>query len=145
MQLQQRNKYLETTIQTAKPAQLLIMLYDGAIRSCRAAIEAIKAKQITEANVQLQKSQQIINEFIITLDQSSPLAEGLTQLYEYFKARLTEANMTKTAEPAEEVLGYLVELKETWIQAAKVVNQASAPAAGAPYGSYTPSTHTTVV
>ncbi|MFS0725891.1 flagellar export chaperone FliS [Paenibacillus sp. 1P07SE] len=145
MQLQQRNKYLETTVQTASPAQLLIMLYDGAIRSCRAAIAAIGAGQIAETNTHLQKVQAIIDEFIITLDQSSPMAPSLMQLYDYFKTRLTEANITKTAEPAEEVLGYLVEMKETWIQAAKAINQAQGAPAGAQYGSYNPSTHTTVV
>ncbi|WP_020619543.1 flagellar export chaperone FliS [Paenibacillus daejeonensis] len=145
MQLQQRNKYLETTIQTASPAQLLIMLYDGAIRACRAGIAAIGDNQVAEANTQIQKAQQIINEFIITLDQSSPLAPGLMQLYDYFKTRLTEANMTKTAAPAEEVLGHLMEMKETWIQAAKAINQSQGAPAGGQYGSYNPSTHTTVV
>ncbi|GBF76276.1 flagellar export chaperone FliS [Paenibacillus sp. 598K] len=145
MQLQQRNKYLETTVQTASPAQLLIMLYDGAIRASRAAIAAIEAGQIAETNTQLQKVQAIIDEFVITLDQSSPLAPGLLQLYDYFKTRLTEANVTKTAAPAEEVVAYLVEMKETWIQAAKVVNQAQGAPAGGQYGSYHPSTHTTVI
>jgi len=145
MQLQQRNKYLETTVQTASPAQLLIMLYDGAIRACRAAIAAIEAGQIAETNTQLQKVQAIIDEFVITLDQSSPLAPGLLQLYDYFKTRLTEANVTKTAAPVEEVMGYLVEMKETWIQAAKVVNQTQGASAGGQYGSYHPSTHTTVI
>ncbi|UJF33193.1 flagellar protein FliS [Paenibacillus hexagrammi] len=41
---QQQNKYLENTIRTATPSQLLIMLYDGAIRSCKQAIDAIQKK-----------------------------------------------------------------------------------------------------
>jgi len=123
MQLQQRNKYLETTVQTATPAQLLIMLYDGAIRFCRQAIEAIKENKYTEANANLLKVQNIVSEFIITIDRNSPLSENLLKLYEYFNSRLIEANMKKSVESAEEVLGYLIELKETWMQAAKQINQ----------------------
>ncbi|MCR2806728.1 flagellar export chaperone FliS [Paenibacillus soyae] len=131
MQLQQqRNKYLETTMQTATPAQLLIMLYDGAIRFCKQAIEAIKARNYMDANVNLVKVQQIINEFIITIDRSLPISANLLSLYDYFNTRLIEANIKKKAEPAEEVLSYLVDLKETWIQASKKQNQLTGQAYG---------------
>lgn len=145
MYSQHRNKYLETTIQTASPAQLLIMLYDGAIRFCRAGIEAIKSNHIAEANTNLLKTQEIINEFIITLDQSSPLAENLLKLYEYYKYLLTEANLKKDVKPAEEVLGYLIEMKETWVLAAKQLNQSAASAGGSTNGSYAPATRSTFV
>lgn len=118
----QRNKYVETTIQTATPAQMLIMLYDGAIRFSRAALEAIQQQNHQEVHNNLIKVQDIISEFTITLDQSSPMAEGLMQLYEYFLFRLREANIKKQPEPIQEVLGYLIELKEVWIEAGKKVN-----------------------
>jgi flagellar protein FliS len=141
MQLQQRNKYLETTIQTASPAQLLIMLYDGAIRFCRQGIEAIKGNNYQDANTNLLKAQDIINEFIITIDRSSPMADNLLRLYEYFNTRLIEANMKKMIEPAEEVLTHLLDLKETWVQAAKQYNQL----VGQSSGSTLKATHSTVV
>ncbi|CAM4389375.1 flagellar export chaperone FliS [Paenibacillus alkaliterrae] len=122
----QRNKYLETTIQTATPAQLLIMLCDGAIRFSRLAIEAINNNELQIVNTNLIKVQNIISEFIITIDRSSSVAEQLLKLYEYFNYRLIEANMKKSIEPIQEVLGYLVEMKETWIQANKLVNSSSA-------------------
>ncbi|MBO9607982.1 MAG: flagellar export chaperone FliS [Paenibacillaceae bacterium] len=120
--LQQQNKYLENSIQTSTPAQLVIMLCDGAIRFCKAGAEAIKKKKYAEANRYLIKTQRIINEFIITLDRSLPIADELLRLYDYFNYRLIQANSKKDAEPAEEVLQYLIELKETWTQAAKIVN-----------------------
>jgi flagellar secretion chaperone FliS len=115
----QHNKYLEVTVQTASPAKLLIMLSDGAIRFCKQAIEALHQKRYEEANKYLFKVRDIILEFVITLDKKSPVAEGLTKLYDYFIFKLIEANTTKHAEPAEEVLGYLLELKDTWKQAAE--------------------------
>ncbi|MCA0757560.1 flagellar export chaperone FliS [Paenibacillus sp. N4] len=142
MQLQQqRNKYLETTVQTASPAQLLIMLYDGAIRFCRRGIEAIKEQNYADANTNLLKVQNIISEFIITIDRSSPISENLIRLYEYFNLRLIEANMKKDVESAEEVLGYLIDLKETWIQTAKQSNLL----AGQPNAAAFAATRSTVV
>lgn len=133
MQLQQRNKYLQSTIQTATPGQLLIMLYDGAIRFCRQGIEAIKEQRYSDANTSLLKVQDIVSEFIITIDRSNPISENLLKLYEYFNARLIEANMKKDVEPAEEVLAHLIDLKETWIQAAKQYNQLAAQANGSTF------------
>jgi flagellar protein FliS len=115
----QRNKYMENTVQNATPAQLLIMLIDGATRFCKMGISAIEQQNHAEANLNLGKVQDIVSELIITLDRQSAVADGLLRLYEYFNFRLTEANIQKKAEPAQEVLGYLLELKEVWIQAAK--------------------------
>lgn len=126
----QRNKYFESTVQTATPAQLLIMLCDGAIRFSRLSIEAIKQKNHQDANQHLVRVQDIISEFIITLDHTSPLSQNLLRLYEYFRTRLIEANTKKDEGPVEEVLGYLIELKETWIQAAKLANTANAATQG---------------
>jgi flagellar protein FliS len=115
----QRNKYMENTVQNATPAQLLIMLIDGATRFCKLGISAIEQKNHADANLNLGKVQDIVSELIITLDRESAVADGLLRLYEYFNFRLAEANIQKKVEPAQEVLGYLLELKEVWIQAAK--------------------------
>lgn len=117
----QRTQYLEKTLQSATPAQLLIMLCDGAIRFNKQAIEAINQKNFEDANHYLGKVQDIIGEFVITLDQKSPVADHLLRLYDYFLVRLTEANIKKETEPAEEVLSYLLELKTTWMEASKLV------------------------
>ncbi|WP_274362528.1 flagellar export chaperone FliS [Paenibacillus thermotolerans] len=126
---QQPNKYLETAVQTASPQQLLIMLYDGGIRFCRAGAEAIRQKRYEDANKSLCRVQDIINEFIITLDRNAPVAKGLLALYEYMNHQLIQANIKKDEEIVQEVLGYLQELKETWVQAAK-----SAAGAGPKHG-----------
>jgi flagellar protein FliS len=140
-QQQQRNKYLQTTVQTAPPQQLLIMLYDGAIRFCRQGIDAIKEQNYVLANTSFLRTQDIINEFIITIDRTSPLSENLINLYEYFNSRLIEANMKKDVEPAVEILAHLMELKEIWIQAAKQSNQIAGQANGITFAA----THSIVV
>jgi flagellar secretion chaperone FliS len=117
---QQQNKYLENTVHTATPAQLLIMLYGGAIRNTKMGIEAIRQNQFDDANNYLYKAQDIIKEFMSTLDHTSPIADGLMQLYEYFIFQLIEANTKKETGPAEEVVAFLTDLKNTWIEAAKL-------------------------
>lgn len=145
MQLQQRNKYLETTIQTATPAQLLLLLFDGAIRHCRIGVEALKSNKVSVASESLLKVQSIINEFIVTLDRSSPLADSLLQLYDYFLRRLVEANVQKSAVPAEEVLAYLIELKETWMQAVKQTSGNSVYSGATANGAASAAVRTTVI
>lgn len=119
MMQNQRNKYMETAIQTATPAQLLIMLYDGAIRFCKGGIEAIRNQDNEEANRCICRAEDIILEFVVTMDKSASVAEGLIKMYDYMYFRLVEANAKKEIEPIEEVLGYLLELRQTWIQASK--------------------------
>lgn len=126
MIVSQQMKYLETAVQTASPSQLLIMLYDGAIRFCRIGMEAVRKKNYEEANTNLIKCQNIIRELMVTLDQNSPLADPLNKLYDYFIYLLIQGNTKKQLEPLEEVLGYLTELKETWVQAAKEIQSGKA-------------------
>jgi flagellar protein FliS len=132
IQIQQRNKYLETSIQTATPSQLLIMLFDGAIRFCKGGIDAIKNSDLEEANRCICRAEDIIMEFVVTLDKSAPIAEDLVKMYDYMYFRLIEANTKKAVEPIEEVIGFLSEMRETWIQAAKQLS--NSPQQGAVNG-----------
>ncbi|GGF96461.1 flagellar export chaperone FliS [Paenibacillus aceti] len=115
------DKYKKTSVQTSTPSQLLLMLYDGAIRFVRGGIEGIKEQDHNKTNTQLNKAQAIISELTATLDRSYEVSEGLAALYEYMNHLLIEANIKKQEGPAEEALGYLLELRESWAQAAKMV------------------------
>jgi len=118
------NKYLETAVQTASPAQLLIMLYDGVIRYCRQSIKYLEVKDYSNVNTNLLKAQSIISELRVTLDNKFPISQELHRIYEYFGFRLIQANIKKDASQVEEVLEYILELKEAWIEATKsTVNQ----------------------
>ncbi len=113
------DKYFENNIKTASPAQLLLMLYDGAIRFLKIAIDSTNKHDFANANKHYQKTQNIIQEFIITIDKNAPIAKQLVPLYDYFYRQLVQANIHKDVAPAEEVLSYLVELRETWYQASR--------------------------
>lgn len=114
-------KYQQNHIQTASPGQLLLMLYDGAIRFVRLGIDGIQKQDTSKTNVNLQKAQSIINEFIASLDMNIEISKQLYQLYEYMNYSLIQANIKKDDQKAEEVLGHLIELREAFVQANREV------------------------
>lgn len=115
------NSYRNSAVQTASPAKLLIMLYDGAIRFINAGIEGISVADYQKANTNLGKAQSIISELSATLDRSMPISSNLEALYEYITHLLMKSNIDKNESPAKEALGYLKEMRETWAEASKVV------------------------
>jgi flagellar secretion chaperone FliS len=112
-------KYQQTQLQTAPPAQLLLMLYDGAIRFVRIGISGIDENNYEKANNYLCKTQAVINELIAALNYEYPVANTLYQVYEYMIHQLIQSNVKKNKKPAIEVLDYLVDLREAWFTASK--------------------------
>lgn len=108
--------YANTKIQTATPAQLTLMLYDGAIKFCNLAINAVEEGQIEMANTNIKKVEAIIAEFRATLNFKYPVAKDFDNVYEYLGRRLLEANLHKDKEILEEVLSHLRVMRETWTE-----------------------------
>ncbi|MBY7738399.1 flagellar export chaperone FliS [Paenibacillus polymyxa] len=113
-------KYKQSSVQTSTPGQLIIMLYDGAIRFVRAGLDGISSNDIAKANINLVKAQSIISELMSTLNYSYDISKNLYALYEYMNYLLIQTNIKKKIESGEEVLGYLQELRETWITVNKL-------------------------
>ncbi len=111
--------YANTKIQTATPAQLTLMLYDGAIKFCNLAINAVEEGQIEAANTNIKKVEAIIAEFRATLNFKYPVAKDFDNVYEYLGRRLLEANLHKDKEILEEVLSHLRVMRETWTEVMK--------------------------
>lgn len=112
-------QYQKSSIETASREQILIMLYDAAIQFLNKAKVAMENHEIENTHNNLMGAQNIIKEFINSLDHevAPQLAENLTSLYEYFLRRLVQANIKHQIEPIDEVLKYLKSLKATWEQA----------------------------
>ena len=107
-------KYNNSKILTASPAELTLMLYDGAIKFCNIAIMGIEHKDIEKAHNNITKVQRIIEEFRATLDHKYPVAEDFDRVYVYLLRRLLEANMKKDKEILEEVNMHLRSMRDTW-------------------------------
>ena len=106
--------YKQNSIQTASPADLTLMLYEGAIKFCNIALSAIEKKDLMRANENIIKAQKIIVEFRATLDFSYSVAKDFDLVYDYIYRRLVQANLKKDAEILEEALGYIKEMRDTW-------------------------------
>ncbi len=116
-------QYANNKIMTAAPAQLTLMLYEGAIKFCNLAIMALEKKDIEKAHINITKVERIIQEFRDTLDFKYPVAKDFDNVYSYVYDRLIEANVKKDIEILEEVLGHLRTMKETWEEVIKRAKQ----------------------
>jgi flagellar protein FliS len=116
------NQYLENTVNSASPEQLMLMLYDGAIRFISLGIQAIENGQIDKRAYYINKTSAIVSEFAATLDHSMDpkLAEDLDALYGYMLRKMLEANFKNTTEPLLEVKKMLSDLRSTWAQAIEI-------------------------
>ena len=106
--------YANSKIMTASPAELTLMLYDGAIKFANIAIAAIEKNDIEKAHNNIIKVESIILEFKSSMDHKYPVAKDFEQVYNYLIRRLHEANMKKDTEIMEEVLKHLRTMRDTW-------------------------------
>lgn len=109
-------RYLETAVETASPARLIVMLYDGAIRFINEAMAAMRQRDYETQNARLQRAQKILAELISSLDfdKGGEIAENLFRLYTYMYNQLVEANINDSLESLEHVTNLLSELREAW-------------------------------
>lgn len=126
------NQYLVNTVNAASPEQLMLMLYDGAVRFISLAIQAIDNGQIDKRALYINKTSAIVSEFAATLDhtQDPGLAENLDALYSYMLTRMMEANLKNETKPLQEVKTMLTDLRTTWAQAIEINKHERREAAG---------------
>lgn len=114
--------YQKNAVQTASPAKLTLMLYDGAVKFTNIAIEAIEAGDIEKAHNNIVKAQNIIVEFRSTLDMKYPVAKDFDVVYDYIYRRLVEANMKKDKDILVEALKHIKSMRDTWREVMKLNN-----------------------
>ena len=96
--------YNNSKIQTASPAELTLLLYEGAIKFANIALTAMENKDIQKAHTNVMKTERIIIEFQSTLDHKYPVAKDFDAVYDYLIKRLRDANIKKDPEIMKEVL-----------------------------------------
>ena len=106
--------YANNRIMTASPAELTLMLYEGAIKFCNIAIVAIKEHDIQKAHTNIIKVERIIEEFQSTLNFKYPVAKDFDNVYQYLQECLRKANIKKDEKLLEEVLKHLRTMRDTW-------------------------------
>lgn len=106
---------------TASPAELTLMLYDGAIKFGNVAIVAMENHDAAKAHENIVKVEKIIQNFRDTLDRKYPVAKEFEKVYVYLLRRCHEANIAKNPEIMEEVLRHLRSVRDNWKEVMKKV------------------------
>lgn len=106
--------YANNKINTASKGELTLMLYEGAIKFCNIAIMGIEERNIEKAHNNIMKVENIIDEFLATLNYKYPVAKDFENVYKYLRGRLVEANMRKDKAILEEVQTHLHTMRDTW-------------------------------
>ncbi len=125
--------YRQIALQTAPPGQLVLMLYEGAIRFSECALTGFAFTDPGERNMtinnNLKRATNIVRELNVCLntDAGGQLAQTLRDLYDYMERRLVESNLKKRRDGIDEVIGHLKELRDAW--ATMLANQGQ-PEAG---------------
>lgn len=115
-------QYANNKIMSASPAELTLMLYDGAIKFCNLAELGIEKKDVQKAHSNIMKVEHIIEYLRATLDMSYEVAQDFENIYSYLGRRLIEANITKDIEIIKEVNSHLHAVRDNWIEVMKKNN-----------------------
>jgi flagellar protein FliS len=121
-----RNKpwdsYRKVATQTATPGQLVLMLYDGALRFLEQSLTGFDYRDPRlfnqTINNNILRAQAIIHEMnaSLNLQEGGEIASNFRRLYNYFYRRLTEANRTKQKAPITETMTHLRALRDSWAE-----------------------------
>lgn len=112
--------YGTNKVTTATPAELTLMLYEGAIKFCNIAKMAMEKNDIEKANTNMQKARNIIVELQTTLNFDYPTAHDFDNIYNYIFERMTAANVAKDPEIVEDILVELRDIRDIWKQIMRV-------------------------
>jgi len=108
--------YLESTILSADPLELVAILYHAALDRVGSAKTALREGDIVRRSREITRASEILNELALALDheQGGDFSRNLAELYDYMQRRMIEANCTQTIEPLDEVTRLLLTLREGW-------------------------------
>ena len=107
-------EYNRNKVLTASPAELTLLLYEGAIKFCNIAIIGLEQNDMEKVHNNIIKVENIIEEFQATLNHKYPVAEDFDKIYKYIYNLLVEAKIKKDKELLEQALNELRGMRDTW-------------------------------
>lgn len=114
-------KYMQQSVTTMTPAQLVIALYDKAITEMNKAIIFIEEKDIPKAHNSITRASEIVDALDAHLKVKYEISENLAALYQYFREKLVEANIKKDAEILKEIIPMFQEIRDAFFEISKTV------------------------
>lgn len=123
MQNKGYSTYNNSKILTASPAELTLMLYEGAIKFCNVALMGLEANDLEKAHNGILRAERIVNEFRMTLDFKYEVSKDFDSVYVYIMDCLIQSNLKKDKEKLEEALKYLRIMRDTWKEVMKLAKE----------------------
>jgi flagellar secretion chaperone FliS len=111
------NPYLQAEVQSRTPLELVVMLYDGALRFCTEARDAITQKDVARRGRAISRAMAIVSELHCTLDMEAggDVAQSLDKLYSFVRDRLMDASIRQDVRSIDEAARVLTTLREGWV------------------------------
>ncbi len=125
-------KYKETSILSASREQILLMLYEGAIKFTKLALQAAEQKKVAERGQNLMRAYDIIMELQVSLDHKvgGEIAKQLDQLYTYVLEQYTKANISGDTDAMKNALKVIENLYDGWKVAVDKYKKETEPKGG---------------
>jgi len=113
-QMNMANAYKNQQIMTASPEQLTLLLYNGALRFLNESIQAMEQGDFPKSHNANLRVQDIVREFMYTLDMSYEISQTWARLYEYTEYCLVQGNIKKDIEQLQQAKSMLEEMRDAW-------------------------------
>ena len=113
----------DNQITQADPAQLIVLLYHGALSHIAQGQRFHKEKDLVQAGLSISKAQAIVGELrqVLDLDSGGDIAKNLDRLYAYLHELMVKAMLVSRVEPLNEATKLLTELRGAWSEVATMV------------------------
>ncbi len=112
--------YQNNKVETSSPAELTLMLYNGALKFSGLAKKAMNDGHIAESNTNILKVQNIVRELMVTLKVDTELGKNMLALYDYTLNLLIEANMEKDITKLDSATDMITQFRDTWKEALQI-------------------------
>lgn len=115
----QQDKYLEQKVMSAKPEELVLMLYEGLVKFIKFSMMHLEENHIQKVNESAQRAQAIVSQLQSTLDMSIEISKQFDALYSFVYVKLTDGNIKKDRKSFEEALEISTMMMEMWSEMIK--------------------------
>jgi flagellar protein FliS len=108
--------YQDAAVTTQGKGRLIVLLYEGAIKFMKLAIQELEANNYEAKGQYINRAQDIINELnaVLDTDAGGEISANLRKLYFFMSNRLSEANIKRDPQRIQEVITLMEELNQGW-------------------------------
>ncbi|MEL7649264.1 MAG: flagellar export chaperone FliS [Sedimentibacter sp.] len=117
-------QYKKTSVNTMTRGELLVLLYDEAIKKMNMSKMLMENNDFDNAGINLEKCRKIFNHLIVTLDDNYALSKDLREMYMFFNKELILASSKKSIKNIDNILPLVKDLRNTWEEADKIAKSA---------------------